>query len=122
MNLHETIRNYIAALNAPGLCLVYVPEGLNLGNNIGGQPHAAFPISEDSQVAIEGLRLMRQACVDAVEMRLLFIRNRPVGTIIDQEADLVLSLDFDMEGVSVTVHKSRGFVVNMPDTHFTYQE
>lgn len=121
MNLHDQIRKNISTYNMPGLCLVYVPVGLALGNNIGGQPHAAFPISDDQQVAVEGLQAMRQAAIDANQMRLLFIKDRPVGTILDQQADLVMSIDFDMTGGQLSVHKCRGIEPRLPDTFFVYE-
>lgn len=121
MNLHDEIRKNITAFNAPGLCLVYVPGGLGLGNNIGGQPHAAFPISDDPVVAVEGLRAMRQAAVDANQMRMLFIKDRPAGSRLDNEADLVMSINLDMAGGVLAVHKCRGIEPRMPDTFFLYE-
>ncbi|ANZ48793.1 hypothetical protein BIZ83_gp060 [Erwinia phage vB_EamM_ChrisDB] len=120
MNILETIGKYAADFNNPGVMLVFVPRDLNM-DAAGPQKPGVFDATGDSRFDCTRLRNIRAEAVETNQLRILFIASGTGGSLLENEVDVSLSVEFGMTSGWVKVQKFRSVAEKPKDTVFIYE-
>lgn len=121
MNILETVGKYVACVTEPGLILVFVPVGLKMNTSPGVETPGVFHFENDSAEELQKLRQIRAEAVEANQIRVLHVSGVGPERRLDNEADMVLSVEFGIDSGWVRCHKFRGAEQKPLDTVFIYE-